>query len=202
MDVKEIGIQYNENSLSPDPSAPSKNAPTNDTGAETIKSYLEAAKQGHKEQKALIVVPNDSAEGNNKDIEAILRKELPQEMANKIKLVRETYKREIAVEYHGEEDVGTIKESIKSIESLNNNVSTRPPGKRHPSLVIYDVPEAATIEEIQKTAGTYSEEGMSLLLRVKMRGRQEEKNHIVLEAPSKVFHTLKHIKRISINWTL
>ncbi|GBM58793.1 hypothetical protein AVEN_179341-1 [Araneus ventricosus] len=76
VDVREIGIQCNENSLSPDPSAPSKNAPTNDTGAETIKSYLEAAKQGHKEQKALIVVPNDSEEGSNKDIEAILRKEL------------------------------------------------------------------------------------------------------------------------------
>ncbi|GBN08582.1 hypothetical protein AVEN_264860-1 [Araneus ventricosus] len=44
VDVREIDIQSNENSLSPDPSAPSKNTPSKDTGAQTIKSYLEAAK--------------------------------------------------------------------------------------------------------------------------------------------------------------
>ncbi|GBN51090.1 hypothetical protein AVEN_85973-1 [Araneus ventricosus] len=188
VDVREIGIQCNENSSSPDPSAQSKNAPTNDTGAETIKSYLKAAKQGHKEKKALIVVPNDSASGSNKDIEAIIRKELPQEMANKIK--GNIQKRDSSrMSKRG--GCRAIKESI---ESHNNNVSTRPPGKRHPSLVIYAVPEATTIEEIQKTAETYSEEGMSLLLQVKMKGRKEEKSHIVLEAPSKFFHTLKKSK--------
>ncbi|GBN41359.1 hypothetical protein AVEN_53973-1 [Araneus ventricosus] len=197
VDLREIGIQCN--SLPPDPSAPNKNAPTKDTGAQTIKSYLEAAKEGHKEQNALIVVPNDGAEGSNKDVEPILRKELPQETANKIKLVRETHKSEMAVECHKEEDVGTIKESI---ESINNNVSTRHPGKRHQSLVIYDFPEATTIKEIQKVTGGYSENCMSQRLRFKMRGREEGKNHIMLGAPSKVFHTLKHIKRISINWAL
>ncbi|GBN08585.1 hypothetical protein AVEN_264861-1 [Araneus ventricosus] len=55
---------------------------------------------------------------------------------------------------------------------------------------------------MQKAAGAYSEECISVRLRFKMRGRQEEKNHILLEEPSKAFHTLKHIKRISINWAL
>ncbi|GBO20535.1 hypothetical protein AVEN_248881-1 [Araneus ventricosus] len=115
--------------------------------------------------------PHRGVSGEQEDPQNILKYGLPVEERNKIKTVRRTQKGGLAVVFHKAEDVSGITDKILSSEGISSKFSARPPGKRHPSLIIYDGPSSTDIKHIQIAASSYSEDSHLLRLRFKMRGK-------------------------------
>ncbi|GBO01015.1 hypothetical protein AVEN_151531-1 [Araneus ventricosus] len=95
-----------------------------------------------------------------------------------------------------------LRETILSNDILKKNISLRLPGKRYPSLIIYDLTNDTTNEDVQIALKAYSNWGEDLRLRFKMRGRKEETSHWVLEAPCEAFFNLRRLRKIPIKWAM
>ncbi|GBN13674.1 hypothetical protein AVEN_140049-1 [Araneus ventricosus] len=89
-----------------------------------------------------------------------------------------------------------------TLESMEQSSQFGLPGKRYPSLIIYDLPNDTTNEDVQNALKAYSNWGEDLRLRFKMRGRKEGTSHWVLEALFEAFFKLRQLRKIPIKWTM
>ncbi|KAF8786034.1 hypothetical protein HNY73_011510 [Argiope bruennichi] len=101
-----------------------------------------------------------------------------------------------------EKEFDQLKRTIESNDSLKKNITVRLPGKRLPSLIIYDLPNDTTNKDVQTALKAYTNMQEDMRLRFKMKGRREGTSHWVLETPGEVLHTLKQLKKIPINWSM
>ncbi|GBL75331.1 hypothetical protein AVEN_194542-2-1, partial [Araneus ventricosus] len=69
--------------------------------------------------------------------------------------------------------------------STKGKFSHRMPGKRHPSIILYDLPNTITDQKVQEALRTYTEDGENLRIRFKLKGRKPDTSHWVMEAPGK-----------------
>ncbi|GBO12448.1 hypothetical protein AVEN_160632-1 [Araneus ventricosus] len=76
------------------------------------------------------------------------------------------------------------------------------PGKRHPSIIIYDLPNTITDQEVQEALRTYTEDAENIRTRFKLKGRKPDTSHWVMEAPRQHFLQLKRFRKIAVNWNL
>ncbi|GBN98258.1 hypothetical protein AVEN_43837-1 [Araneus ventricosus] len=76
------------------------------------------------------------------------------------------------------------------------------PGKRHPSIILYDLPNTITDQEVQEALRTYTEDGENLRTRFKLKGRKPDTSHWVMEAPRQHFLQLKRFRKIAVNWNM
>ncbi|KAF8784353.1 hypothetical protein HNY73_010041 [Argiope bruennichi] len=165
----------------------------------------------HKKPEAEASAQTDNAEQYteinqgkpNTNVEDLLKKELQQtETTVKVKSVRRIQKGGLAITCQREEDLQKLTETLKEKETITENITTKRPGMRHPSIIIYNIPNNVPMEDIQKAIRAQTENPEDLKLRFKMRGRTEDTSHLILEAPSETFHRLKNLRRIAINWEM
>ncbi|KAF8781704.1 hypothetical protein HNY73_012074 [Argiope bruennichi] len=105
-------------------------------------------------------------EGNDKTIESILREELKEDGPNfKIRAVRKLQNKGMAIICGKEQEFDQLKKTIESNDSLKKNITVRLPGKRLPSLIIYDLPNDTTNKDVQTALKAYTNTHEDLRLR-------------------------------------
>ncbi|KAF8791598.1 putative 115 kDa protein in type-1 like protein [Argiope bruennichi] len=171
------------------------------TNATKKPSYAEVAKlKNRKKKPTMLLYPTEE---NDKTIESILREELKEDGPNfKIRVVRKLQNKGLAIVCDKEQEFDQLKRTIESNDSLKKNITVRLPGKRLPSLIIYDLPNDTTNKDVQTALKAYTNMQEDLRLRFKMKGRREGTSHWVLETPGEVLHTLKQLKKIPINCSM
>ncbi|GBM92131.1 Putative protein in type-1 retrotransposable element R1DM [Araneus ventricosus] len=136
-----------------------------------------------------------------KGLEHLIREELSCNEVNlsNIKPVRNNG---IAITCTKEGDAQAIMDKIANTESLNKLITARKPKKRHPSIIIYDISDQTTNEEIQDALRHHTGIENDIKLRFKLRGRTEGTSHWVIETPSDEFQKISMIKKLPINWSM
>ncbi|KAF8784070.1 hypothetical protein HNY73_011700 [Argiope bruennichi] len=164
-------------------------------------SYAEIAKKRPKSKATILLYPKEGKPNTN--VEDLLKKELQQtETTVKVKSVRRIQKGGLAITCQREEDLQKLTETLKEKETITENITTKRPGMRHPSIIIYNIPNNVPMEDIQKAIRAQTENPEDLKLRFKMRGQKRRHSPLILEAPSETFHRLKNLRRIAINWEM
>ncbi|KAF8793420.1 hypothetical protein HNY73_004902 [Argiope bruennichi] len=136
----------------------------------------------------------------NTNVEGFLKKELQQsETTVKIKSVRRIQKGGLAITCKREEDLQKLTETLIEKEAITENITTKRSGMRHPSIIIYNVPNNVPMKDVQRTIRPHTKNLDDLKLRFKMRRRIENTSYVILEAPSEALHCLKNLRRIAIN---
>ncbi|GBM25447.1 hypothetical protein AVEN_235847-1, partial [Araneus ventricosus] len=108
----------------------------------------------------------------------------------------------IAITCRKEEDVQALLDKIENSESLNNVITARKPVKRHPSIIIYGIPDQTTNEEVQDSLRHHTGIDKDLKIRFKLRRRTQGTSHWVIETPSEEFKKTTSIKKLPINWSM
>ncbi|KAF8782108.1 hypothetical protein HNY73_012436 [Argiope bruennichi] len=94
----------------------------------------------------------------NSNVEDLLKKELQQsETTVKIKSVRRIQKGGLAITCKREEDLQKFTETLKQKEAITENITTKRPGMRHPSIIIYNVPNNIPMEDVQRAISAHTE---------------------------------------------
>ncbi|KAF8789555.1 hypothetical protein HNY73_007486 [Argiope bruennichi] len=126
----------------------------------------------------ILIYPKE--EKPNANVEDLLKKELQQsETTVKIKSDRRFQKGRLAITCKWEEDLQKLTETLK--EAISENITTKRPGIRHPSIIIYNVPNNIPMEYVQRAIRAHTENPDDLKLHFKMRGRTEDISHLILE---------------------
>ncbi|KAF8786050.1 hypothetical protein HNY73_009947 [Argiope bruennichi] len=107
----------------------------------------------------------------------------------------------VAIVCDNSEDISRLESRIKNSASLKDNIHTKQPANRHPSI-LYNLPEEMTIEKINEALRTRAGISEDLKLRFKLTGRQTGTAHWVMEASSDSFHKIKKLGKIPINWSM
>ncbi|GBO36331.1 hypothetical protein AVEN_33273-1 [Araneus ventricosus] len=173
--------------------------------ATTLKKNIEVPKQRPIQPTVLLyhkeLYNEDNQQLPKKGIEHLLRENLScNEISfSNIKTVRNNG---IAITCRKEEDVQALLDKIENSESLNNVITARKPAKRHPSIIIYGIPDQTTNEEVQDSLRHHTGIDKDLKIRFKLRGRTQGTSHWVLETPSEEFKKTTSIKKLPINWSM
>ncbi|GBN02572.1 hypothetical protein AVEN_89534-1 [Araneus ventricosus] len=154
----------------------------------------------HKEQDQ----DQEATEGtthSKTNLETLLRKELScQEV--RLHNIKPLRNEGIAISCKDENDIKTLMDRIQKSDTLKDKIASRLPAKRHPSIIIYDIPNDTTDEEIQASLKANTGIEKDLKLRFKLRGRKQETSHWIMEAPAEEFHKIIPVEKISINWEI
>ncbi|GBM62872.1 hypothetical protein AVEN_38402-1 [Araneus ventricosus] len=163
-------------------------------------SYSDALRGKRKPHTILVYPAKGSSEATS--VEEILKKTTRLEASVKIRGFRKFKKQGVAVVCNSVKDIQYIMFRLDEDNSTKEKVSHRMPGKRHPSIILYDLPNSITDQEVQVALRTYAEDGENLRLRLKLKSRKPDTSHWVLEAPGKQFLQLKRFRKIAVIWNL
>ncbi|GBN34854.1 hypothetical protein AVEN_270633-1, partial [Araneus ventricosus] len=94
----------------------------------------------------------------------------------------------LAAALQSEEEQTKLQTTISNNPNLNSKLTTKIPGKRNPSIIVYNLLNS-TSEEDLFTVST------QLKIRFKFSGRTKSTSNWVLETPAVEFHTLTHKKQ-------
>ncbi|GBM03542.1 hypothetical protein AVEN_95429-1 [Araneus ventricosus] len=142
-----------------------------------------------------------SLTGNHMGVEEILKKELSKPDFN-IQNIKKVQNKGLLVVCDKEEDISKLVTSITDKEDSAAKIETKAPGKRHPSLKVYGIPNLTTEEEMQQAIVDLLALPNPLKLRFKLRGKEQDTFHWVLEAPGEVIKKIKRTRKLALNWTM
>ncbi|GBL90513.1 hypothetical protein AVEN_179436-1 [Araneus ventricosus] len=116
--------------------------------------------------------------------------------------IRPISKSGFVITLNSEDDKNKIKHSNSEnsrhlIKSYNKN-----PGKRHFSMILYNVPSNISDEEIQSDLQVFQTNQCPLKIRFRFKGRLTNTRNLVFETPSAEFHKLMNIKKVPIKWKM
>ncbi|GBM32722.1 Putative phosphoenolpyruvate synthase [Araneus ventricosus] len=152
-----------------------------------------------KKPPTLLLYPMKSAE--KEEVLEILKREIARP-STKIKDVQKIKNKGVAVQLERDQDVEELIQAINSKETLKSTIETKKPGKRHPSIIIYNLPDETTEDEVQEALAINADIKERLNIRFKLSGRQRGTAHWILETPSESFHKLKRLGKLPIHWTM
>ncbi|GBL85251.1 hypothetical protein AVEN_222723-1 [Araneus ventricosus] len=89
-----------------------------------------------------------------------------------------------------------------AIQKISSKVTIKNTGKRHPSMILYNVPSNISDEEIQSHLQVFQTNQCPLKIRFQFKGRLSNTRNLVFETPSAQFHKLKNIKKVPIKWKM
>ncbi|GBN51183.1 hypothetical protein AVEN_103378-1 [Araneus ventricosus] len=90
-------------------------------------------------------------------------------------------------------------DELSSPPKVQEKITPVLPAMRHPSLILYNVPNEIKEEIHQELSSTVNLEN-NLKVRFKFRGREESTTNWVPETPGPILKTLKKIRRPHIKW--
>ncbi|GBM65538.1 hypothetical protein AVEN_83387-1 [Araneus ventricosus] len=155
------------------------------------------ARKDNKKPSTLFLFPT----GNLDDLTNI--KDLLQKEANNseihIRNLISIQNKGLAVTCREDLDVQTLLDTINNKESLKATIIA---GKRHPSIIIYNMPEPITQEEVNETFRAHAGTTEKLKLRFRLTDRQPGTVHWVMKASSKNFNKIQRLCKLEINWTM
>ncbi|GBM90733.1 hypothetical protein AVEN_197240-1 [Araneus ventricosus] len=163
-------------------------------------SYSDALRGMRKPHTILVYPAKDSSEATS--VEEILKNTIRPEANVKIREFRKVKNQGVAVSCDSVKDIQSIISRLDGDNSAKEKVSHRMPGKRHPSIILYDLPNTITDQEVQEALRTYTEDGENLRTRFKLKGRKPDTSHWVMEAPRQHFLQLKRFRKIAVNWNM
>ncbi|GBL56575.1 hypothetical protein AVEN_196586-1 [Araneus ventricosus] len=112
-------------------------------------TYAEVTKkhQASKKPPTLLLYPMKSAE--KEEVGEILKREIARP-STKIKDVQKIKNKGVAVQLERDQNVEELIQAINSKETLKSTIETKKPGKTHPSIIIYKLPDETTEDEVQE----------------------------------------------------
>lgn len=149
---------------------------------------------------AILLYPKETGEGTTA-VDEILSKELSNPNIT-IKNIKKVQNKGIVVICDKEEDISKLVTSINNTKALANRIETKTPKKRLPSLILYDVPNSTPDEQLHQALAAQLDLSVPLRLRFKLRGRDKDASHWVLEATGDVIEKANKIKKIHLNWLM
>ncbi|GBM80700.1 hypothetical protein AVEN_137221-1 [Araneus ventricosus] len=164
-------------------------------------TYAEVTKkhQASKKPTTLLLYPMKSAE--KEEVLEILKREIARP-STKIKYVQKIKNKGVAVRLERDQEVEELIQTINSKETLKSTIETKKPGKRHPSIIIYNLPDETIEDEVQEALAINADIKERLNIRFKLSGRQPGTAHWILETPSESFYKLKRLGKLPIHWTM
>ncbi|GBL85234.1 hypothetical protein AVEN_222711-1 [Araneus ventricosus] len=105
-------------------------------------TFAEALRK--KRSPAIPLYPKGTAE-NKTPVEEILKKELSKPDCN-IKNIKKVQNKVLVFVCYKEEDISKLVTCITDKEDLAAKIETKAPGKHHPILIVYDIPNSTTEE--------------------------------------------------------
>ncbi|GBM26036.1 hypothetical protein AVEN_62003-1 [Araneus ventricosus] len=161
-----------------------------------LRSHQETSSKGKK--TTLLLYPMKSTE---KEVLEILKREIARS-STKIKDVQKIKSKGVGVHLERDQDVEELIQTINNKETLKSTIETKKPGKRHPGIIIYNLPDETTEDEVQEALAVNADIKERLNIRFKLSCWQPGTAHWVLETPSKSFHKLKRLGKLPIHWTM
>ncbi|GBO29950.1 hypothetical protein AVEN_209775-1 [Araneus ventricosus] len=147
----------------------------------------------------LVYPAKDSSEATS--VEEILKNTIRPEANVKIREFTKVKNQGVAVSCDSVKDIQSIISRLDGDNSAKEKVSHRMPGKRHPNIILYDLPNTITDQEVQEALRTYTEDGENLRTRFKLKGRKPDTSYWVM-APRQHFLQLKRFRKIAVNWNM
>ncbi|GBN91930.1 hypothetical protein AVEN_235980-1 [Araneus ventricosus] len=181
------------------PALPPPAEPKRRTFANVLKSQL--PKISNKRKFVSLVYPKDENTSSEETKSTLFSSIAPSKINVGVKHVKKVQNGGVAVECTTEEQLDKIIKEINSNPSLQGKVETRPPVRRDPKIIIYDVDIAVSKEsflqtfcqqnnvETEKISGTFS-----------LKSKTKDKVHWVLQTDPKVFKTLMRGKKVYFEW--
>ncbi|GBM81804.1 hypothetical protein AVEN_145970-1 [Araneus ventricosus] len=109
--------------------------------------------------------------------------------------IRPISKSGFVITLNSEDDTIKLSTAIQKIPDISSKVTIKNPGKRHLSMILYNVPSNISDEEIQSHLQTNK---CPLKIRFQFKGRLTNTRNLVFETPAAEFHKLKNIKKVPI----
>ncbi|GBL99275.1 hypothetical protein AVEN_177310-1 [Araneus ventricosus] len=133
-------------------------------------TYAEVTKkhQASKKSPTLLLYPMKSAE--KEEVLEILKREIAWP-STKIKDVQKIKNKGVAMQLGRDQDVEELIQTINSKETLKSIIETKKPGKRHPSIIIYNLRDETTEDEVQEALAINAAIKERLNIRFKLSGR-------------------------------
>ncbi|GBO32463.1 hypothetical protein AVEN_57582-1 [Araneus ventricosus] len=198
--AKETTLSTSSNSpasqqITPEPPSLQRKSPNPST------TYAEVTKkhQASKTPTTLLLYPMKSVE--KEEVLEIRKREIARP-STKIKYVQKIKNKGVAVQLERDQDVEELIQTINSKETLKSTIETKKPGKRHPSIIIYNLPDETIEDEVQETLAINADIKERLNIRFELSGRQPGTAHWILETPNESFHKLKRLGKLPIHWTM
>lgn len=176
----------------------SRTAPNN-----AKKSFAEALKGNLPKQRpsAILLYPKekDSFEG---PLREFLSEEVPSSHSifKNVRKLKKIKNNGIAVIVNNKLQQQEFLEELQNIPSIQTKVSSILPAVKHPSAILYNIPNNVKEEEIQKELKTVTHQESNLKVRFKFKGRDENSTNWVFETPGEALKLLKKTKKLHINW--
>ncbi|GBO12314.1 hypothetical protein AVEN_188917-1 [Araneus ventricosus] len=163
-----------------------------------VQTYLDPP-QSQKNQKppALLIYPTEE---DTESVRNLLLKELPNPPS--LTATRSIKNNGLAIVLQNTQQREDLIKSISDNPALNTKVTSKLPGKRHPSLILYNVPRNLPEEDIQKTLQDATSTDKAFKIRFKFKGREDNSDNWIIETPAPLFHLLKRKRKISVNWNI
>ncbi|GBM39886.1 hypothetical protein AVEN_250210-1 [Araneus ventricosus] len=104
----------------------------------------------------------------------------------------------LAISFQSSSDIKTFQAKLDENINLKSSISNKPPTKRSPSLIIYNIPSSSKEEEIQDALMTQLNLASPLNLRFKFKGNSSETTNWVFEASASILNTINLVKKIQM----
>ncbi|GBM80367.1 hypothetical protein AVEN_3889-1, partial [Araneus ventricosus] len=150
------------------------------------KSFAEALKGNLPKQRpsAILLYPKekDSFEG---PLREFLSEEVPSthSIFKNVRKLKNIKNNGIAVIVNNKLQQQEFLEELQNIHSIKTKVSPILPAVKHPSAILYNIPNNVNEEEIQKELKTVTHQESNLKVRFKFKGRDENSTNWVFETP-------------------
>ncbi|GBM79261.1 hypothetical protein AVEN_251764-1, partial [Araneus ventricosus] len=172
------------------PTSITANHPSTSLAAEKMPKCIHHICRSHQETSSKQKTPNLASLPNEisgkEEVLEILKREMARP-STKIKDVQKIKNKGVAVQLERDQDVEELIQTINSKETLKSTIETKKPGKRHPRVIIYNLPDETTEDEVQEALAINADIKERVNIRFKLSGQQPGTAHWILETPSESF---------------
>ncbi|GBN24656.1 hypothetical protein AVEN_53037-1 [Araneus ventricosus] len=134
-------------------------------------------------------------------VEEILKKELSK-LDFHIQNIKKVQNKGLHVVCDEEEDILKLVTSNTDKEDLAAKIDKKATGKRHQGLIVYDIPNSTTEEELQQAIVDRLVLPIPLKLRFKLRRKEQDTSHWFVEAPGEAIKKIERTRKLALKWTM
>ncbi|GBN18439.1 hypothetical protein AVEN_236860-1 [Araneus ventricosus] len=169
----------------------------------TKKSFADALKSNPPKQRptAILLYPKekDSLEGSMRDF---LSDEVPpnHSIFKNVRKIKNIKNNGLAVIVNNKSQQQEFLEEIQNFPLIKTKISPSLPSIKHPSAILYGVPNSIIEEEIQRELKAATSQDSNLRVRFKFKGKEEDTTNWVFETPGEILKILKRKSKIHVKW--
>ncbi|GBO09142.1 hypothetical protein AVEN_124377-1 [Araneus ventricosus] len=165
---------------------------------EQIVNLTPSSSQSVSNKPALLLYP---VQDSSIEIPVILSEAIPSSDYN-IHNIRPIPKSGFVITSNSEDDKMKLSTAIRKNPNISTKVTIKNTGKRHPSLILYNVPSNISDEEIKSHLQAFQTNQYPLKIRFQFKCRLPNTGNLGFETPATEFHKLMNIRKVPIKWKM